>query len=326
MNNLAAKCVVFICMLTLSLHAQYFRSQISGFVRDQSSAIVANAAVSLEAPEIGLKRAATTDQSGFYAFQNLPGGHFQLSVEAKGFKKFVKSGVVLDSAAKLVVDATLDVGAITESVEVTAGLDQVQLGSTDVSRTLQNVQLTEIPIPGRNLLSLTLLLPGMISRNGVIEDRGTSYSGGGFFLMGLRKHFNYMTIDGLSNMQNQTLILWNNNIGPDFINEFKVSTSAYAPEYGRSIGVQMNAVTKSGTRDFHGTFFEFVRNDKLRARSAFEGSVKPPYRFNDYGWTVGGGWGGIDSRIDTARAARSRTVSMATISLASTRLDSSSRS
>ncbi|MEN6604173.1 MAG: carboxypeptidase-like regulatory domain-containing protein [Bryobacteraceae bacterium] len=275
-------------MLTCSLQAQYFRSQISGFVRDQSAAVVANASVSLEASAIGLKRTVSTDASGFYAFQNLPGGLFQLSVEAKGFKKFVQTAIGLDSAANLVIDATLDVGAVTESVEVTAGLDQVQLGSTEVSRTLQTVQLTEIPIPGRNLLSLTLLLPGMISRNGVIEDRGTSYSAGGFFLMGLRKHFNYMTIDGLSNMQNQTLILWNNNIGPDFINEFKVSTSAYAPEYGRSIGVQMNAVTKSGTRDFHGTLFEFVRNDKLRARSPFEGSTKPPYRFNDYGWTVGG--------------------------------------
>lgn len=288
MKNTAIKCVVFVCMLASSLPAQYFRSQVSGFVRDPSAAVVAGATVVLEAPAIGLKRTATTDSSGFYAFQNLPGGRFQLSVEATGFKKFVQSGITLDSAANLGVDATLEVGAVTESVEVTSGLDQVQLGSTEVSRSLQNVQLTEIPIPGRNLMSLTLLLPGMISRNGVIEDRGTSYSAGGFFLMGLRKHFNFMTIDGLSNMQNHTMILWNNNIGPDFINEFKVSTSAYAPEYGRSIGVQMNAVTKNGTRDFHGTFFEFVRNDKLRARSAFEGSKKPPYRFNDYGWTVGG--------------------------------------
>jgi hypothetical protein len=288
MKNSSVRCVVFVCMLASSLPAQYFRSQVSGLVRDQSAAVVAGAKVVLDAPAIGLKRTATTDSSGFYAFQNLPGGRFELSVEAKGFKKFVQSEITLDSAANRIIDANLEVGAVTESVEVTSGLDQVQLGSTEVSRSLQNVQLTEIPIPGRNLLSLTLLLPGMISRNGVIEDRGTSYSGGGFFLMGLRKHFNFMTIDGLSNMQNQTLILWNNNIGPDFINEFKVSTSAYAPEYGRSIGVQMNAVTKNGTRDFHGTLFEFVRNDKLRARSPFEGSVKPPYRFNDYGWTVGG--------------------------------------
>lgn len=268
--------------------AQYFRSQISGFVRDSSGAVVTGATVVLDAPAIALERTTSTDSSGFYAFQNLPGARFQLSVEAKGFKKFVQSSITLDSAANLVVDATLEVGTLTESVQVTSGLEQVQLGSTEVSRTIRNEQLTEIPIPGRSLMSLTLLLPGMISRNGVIEDRGTSTSAGGFFLMGLRKHFNYMTIDGLSNMQNQTLILWQNNIGPDFITEFKVATSAYAPEYGRSIGVQMNAVTKSGTREFHGTLFEFVRNNRLRARSAFEGSVKPPYRFNDYGWTVGG--------------------------------------
>lgn len=288
MRRVLATTILSLLCVGLECRAQYFRSAISGYVRDASGAVVPQASVELEASAIALKRTTKTDGAGFYVFPTLPMGTYRVKVEAAGFKNYIRTGITLDSAANLAVDAALEVGTLTESVQVTSGLEQVQLGSTDVSRTLQNVQLTEIPIPGRNLLSLTLLLPGMISRNGVIEDRGTSYSGGGFFLMGLRKHFNYMTIDGLSNMQNQTLILWNNNIGPDFISEFKVSTSAYAPEYGRSIGVQMNAVTKSGTRDFHGTVFEFVRNNRLRARSPFEGPVKPPYRFNDYGWTVGG--------------------------------------
>jgi hypothetical protein len=274
--------------LTVPGAAQYFRSQISGFVRDATEAVVPGATVTLEAPAIALKRAAKTDSSGFYAFPDLPMGQYQISVEAAGFKKFAKTGIALDSAARIVVDVVLEVGAVTESVQVSAALEQVELGTGEVSRVLRNEQLTEIAIPGRNVMSLTLLLPGAISRNGVIEDRGISYSAGGWFLMGLRKHFNYMTVDGLSNMQNHTLILYSNNVGPDFLEEFKVSTSAYAAEYGRSVGVQMNAVTKRGTREFHGTLFEFVRNDRLRARSAFEGAGKTPYRFNNYGWTLGG--------------------------------------
>ena len=274
--------------LAADADAQYFRSQIGGFVRDATEAAVANATVSLEAPAIALQRTTKTDSAGFYVFPDLPMGQYRLTVEATGFKKFIKTGIALDSAARLVVDVPLEVGALTQSVEVAAPLEEVELGSGEVSRVLRNQQLTEIPIPGRNVMSLTFLLPGMISRNGVIEDRGISYSAGGWFLMGLRKHFNYMTIDGLSNMQNHTLILYSNNIGPDFIEEFKVATSAYAAEYGRSVGVQMNAVTRRGTREFHGTLFEFVRNDKLRARSAFEGSTKSPYRFNNFGWTLGG--------------------------------------
>src|SRR5208282_5367033 len=190
----------------------------------------------------------------------------------------------------LAVDAKLEVGNVSQTVEVTAKLEEVQTGSTDVSRLLQKVQLTEFPILGRNVLSLSGLLPSVIYRNGVIDDRGTSTSFGGFFVNGLRKHYNFMTIDGLSNMQNDTLILWNNTISPDFVQEFKVSLSAYSAENGRSAGAQMNAVTKSGTRAFHGDAYEFVRNDKLNARSTFQSYLvqEPPYRFNDYGWTLGG--------------------------------------
>ncbi|MEK7404037.1 MAG: carboxypeptidase-like regulatory domain-containing protein [Acidobacteriota bacterium] len=288
MRSVFAFLTVWLCVGSLPCTAQYFRSQVSGFVRDASEAVVPGAAVTLEAPAVAMKRSTKTDNSGFYIFPDLPMGQYQISVEAAGFKKYTKTGIGLDSATRIVVDVTLEVGAVTESVQVSAALEQVELGTGEVSRVLTDKQLTEIAIPGRNVMSLTLLLPGMISRNGIIEDRGTSYSAGGWFLMGLRKHFNYMTVDGLSNMMNHTLILYSNNIGPDFLEEFKVSTSAYAPEYGRSVGVQMNAVTKRGTRDFHGTVFEFVRNDKLRARSAFEGARKSPYRFNNYGWTVGG--------------------------------------
>ena len=274
-------------LLAVPATAQYYRSQISGFVRDASGAVVPGASVVLEIPSKALQRTTSTDNSGFYVVPNLPGGTYQLTVEAKGFKKYLKTGIVLDSAAALAVDAKLELGSVTQTVQVSAKVEEVQSSSTDVSRLLQSVQLTEFPILGRNVLSLSGLLPGVIYRNGVIDDRGTSTSFGGFFVNGLRKHFNFMSIDGLSNMQNDTLILWNNTISPDFLQEFKVTTSAYSAEYGRSVGAQMNAVTKSGTRSFHGDAYEFVRNDKMNSRSAFQSSLAP-YRFNDYGWTLGG--------------------------------------
>src|SRR5208282_6304082 len=257
-------------ILAVPTAAQYSRSQISGFVRDASGAVVPGATVRLEIPSMALKRTTSADTSGFYVVPDLPGGTYQLTVEAKGFKTYVKTGIVLDSAAALAVDAKLEVGNVSQTVEVTAKLEEVQTGSTDVSRLLQKVQLTEFPILGRNVLSLSGLLPSVIYRNGVIDDRGTSTSFGGFFVNGLRKHYNFMTIDGLSNMQNDTLILWNNTISPDFVQEFKVSLSAYSAENGRSAGAQMNAVTKSGSRAFHGDAYEFVRNDKLNARSTFQ--------------------------------------------------------
>ena len=111
--------------LAADADAQYFRSQIGGFVRDATEAAVANATVSLEAPAIALQRTTKTDSAGFYVFPDLPMGQYRLTVEATGFKKFIKTGIALDSAARLVVDVPLEVGALTQSVEVAAPLEEV---------------------------------------------------------------------------------------------------------------------------------------------------------------------------------------------------------
>jgi hypothetical protein len=290
MNCRIALLLLCTAFLAVPAAAQFSRSQISGFVRDASGAVVPGAKVLLDIPSKALKRTTSTDNTGFYVLPDLPGGTYQLTVEAKGFKTYIQTGIVLDSAAALAIDAKLEIGSLSQSVEVTAKLQEVQTGSTDVSHLLQPVQLTELPILGRNVLSLSGMLPGVIYRNGVMDDRGTSTSFGGFFINGLRKHFNFYTIDGLSNMQNDTLILWNNTISADFLQEFKVTTSAYSAEYSRSAGAQVNAVTKSGTRDFHGDAYEFVRNDKMNARSELQPwpTTIAPYKFNDFGWTLGG--------------------------------------
>lgn len=259
--------------------------QISGKVFDSSGAVVPRCAITATNLQTGLRQSASSDDSGAYSFPSLPRGTYTVRAEAQGFRPSEQSGVVLDAASRRTLDFTLEVGALAETVSVTAAIDQVQTSSGDVSQLITERQLTQIALNGRNYVQMLRLVPGVVSTS--TDPFGLGLSTTGQRVNGIRTNSIYFMVDGADNMDNgaNSNAIINPNI--DAIGEIKILTSSYSAEFGGRAGAVMNVVMKSGTREFHGSMFEFVRNDRFDARSFFARST-PPLRFNNFGWTLGG--------------------------------------
>jgi len=269
--------------------AQYTTQQISGFVRDPTSAIVVSARVAARHVETGLVRNAVTNEGGYYVISNIPIGEYEITAEAQGFKRFQKTGVVVTVNSKPTVDIALEVGQVTESVTVTADAAMVESSTGEVGRLVTGEQATKLQLNGRNFAQLLMLLPGVSTTN-----RSSFDLFGGFgsnmsaqSVNGGRTYTFSWNIDGADNKDNGGG--GNNfvNINPDAIAEFKVLTTNYSAEYGQNSGAVINLALKSGTRDFHGTLYEYVRNDAFDAR-AYNALTKQKLRFNNFGWNLGG--------------------------------------
>ena len=235
--------------------------------------------------ETGLRQSANTDDSGNYSFPSLPSGAYTVRAEAQGFRPIEQSGVILDAATRRAVDFTLALGSITEVVSVAAAAQQVQTSSGDVSKLITERQLTQIALNGRNYVQMLQLVPGVVATSTDAFSLGLNATAQR--VNGVRTNSLYFMVDGTDNMDNgaNSNAIINPNI--DAIGEIKILTSSYSAEFGGRAGAIMNVVMKSGTRDFHGSLFEFVRNDSFDARSFFALST-PPLRFNNFGWTLGG--------------------------------------
>src|SRR4051794_6891188 len=259
--------------------------QISGKVFDSSGAVVPKCAITATNAETGLRFSATTDDSGNYTFPSLPTGAYTVRAEAQGFRPSEQSGVILDAATRRAVDFTLVLGALTEVVSVEASAQQVQTSSGEVSKTITERQLTQIALNGRNYVQMLQLVPGVVATS--TDAFGLGLSATAQRVNGVRTNSIYFMVNGTDNMDNgaNSNAITNPNI--DAIGEIKILTSSYSAEFGGRAGAIMNVVMKSGTRDFHGSLFEFVRNDSFDARSFFAIST-PQLRFNNFGWTLGG--------------------------------------
>jgi hypothetical protein len=259
--------------------------QISGKVFDSSGAVVPRCAITATNLETRLRQSATTDDSGNYSFPSLPRGAYTVRAEAQGFRPSEQSGVILDAATRRAVDFTLVLGPLTEVVSVAAAMEQVQTNSGDVSHLITERQLTQIALNGRNYVQMLLLVPGVVATS--TDPFSLGLNATAQRVNGIRTNSLYFMVDGTDNMDNgaNSNAIINPNI--DAIGEIKILTSSYSAEFGGRAGAIMNVVMKSGTRDFHGTLFDFVRNDSFDARSFFALS-KPPLRFNNFGWTLGG--------------------------------------
>src|SRR5215469_12136892 len=280
--------------LGLALYAQSV-SQISGTVRDATGGAIAGAIVTVTQTDTGLTRTSDTDENGFYTLPSLPVGPYRMDVKKPGFTTYVQSGIVLQVATAPTIDPVLTVGAVSESVQVEAAAAMVETNSTGVGQVVNQQQVLELPLNGRQVTQLITLAGGS---NTVQAGFGQAPSVGN--LISSKNYPNEALVSIAGGMLNGTSYLLDggthndvfNNLNlplpfPDAIQEFKVETSALPAAYGQHSGGAVNVVSKSGSNDFHGDAFEFVRNGYFNARDFFA-PVNDNLKRNQFGGTVGG--------------------------------------
>jgi len=285
-------------LLALPALAQFDRGQVGGFVRDEQGAVVPGAAVKVTNEQTRLERAYTTDHSGYYVAPALTPGIYEVAVELSGFKKFVQTGVKVDAASNVQVDATLTAGGIQEAVTVVGENTPLQTNTGQITKTIEARQIQDMMLNGRNPINLALLKPGV--RGGAGGSFGSfqpdSLSTGGFNINGSRSDENLITIDGVIATRTRSSGAIIGTLNVDTVQEMQVLTASYLPEYGRSSGGQIRFVTKGGGREFRGDVFEFYRDESLDANSCsrnssplLELSSKPaPFTFHQFGYDIGG--------------------------------------
>jgi hypothetical protein len=271
-------------------YAQTTSGSIAGTVVDAQHAALPNAAVTVREQQQNVVARTKTDDTGRFVFTPLPPGTYNLSIEAAGFKKSDRTNIVLNANDKLALgEIPMEVGAVTEQIEVTASSVLLQTESAERSTALVSKQMENIAVNSRSYLDLVKLVPGVVST----VNLATAGPGGvaNISANGTRTNSNQLTINGVSNVDT------GNNGGPnatvslDSVQEFKILTGVYQAEYGRSMGAQISVVTKSGTSDVHGSAYWFHRHDSLNANnwlSNRNGLPRQLFRFNDLGYTIGG--------------------------------------
>ena len=270
------------------LHAQT-TTTLFGTVTDKSGAVVPGAQVTATDIGTNFTRTTQTNSTGEYRMEFLPIGQYKVEVTAQGFKKFEQTGLTLEVNVVARADAPLDVGASSEVVEVTGDAPMVNTDNASLGRTVANAEITNLPIVNRNVYTLLSLTPGVQSSSNSIvlgyPEQRTMIHGGVDGGAGSVSYY----LDGGNNMTGLRNT-GNINPNPDAIEEFRIVTNSYSAEYGKMSGGVINVVTKSGTNDFHGSVFEFLRNDKLNANVWTPGGtlVKAPLHRNQFGGVLGG--------------------------------------
>src|SRR5215831_17802923 len=263
---------------------------ISGTVRDPNGAAVPKAEVVIQEERTGQSRTVTADENGFYSAPSLPVGRYTVSSSPQGFKKTVNSGLELHVNENLVVNLTLQVGQVSEVVNVTGQSEQIETRSGEVSTLVTGHQVTELPITGRNYAQLALMIPGVspaINGGGAaFAAKGTGLDAGvDIAVNGNGSNQNLWTVDGVNNMDvgsNRTLLVFPS---VDSIAEFRVERNSFSAEFGQAQGAVINLITKGGSNQFHGGAWEFLRNDKLNATDFFlnrGGQPKGELNYNNY--------------------------------------------
>ncbi len=268
--------------------SQQGRGTILGTVTDGSGAAIAGAKIRVfnTATNAGIETTSTTD--GLYQAPNLAVGDYTVTVEKTGFRKVVRTGLQLQVDQRAQVDIQLEVGQVTESIEVKSEAILIDTSNTSIGKVVDQKRVSELPLNGRNALALTLLTPSVKSNAGSTSsgfaDRGIQLSS--ISINGGPNAMNGQLLDGGNNIQSyigEVAI----NPGVDSVEEFKVQSGGMSAEYGFTAGGVINMVTRSGTNKLHGSVYEFFRNDALDARNTFATS-KPPFRYNQFGASVGG--------------------------------------
>ncbi len=274
--------------------AQSVSGTILGTVTDSTGAIVAGAKVTIVNEGTGLTRIVTADSNGEYTAPGLPTGHYTITSEMTGFKTVALSNIEVGVDQRVRINIKHEIGAMTESVSVMAEAPLLQTSSSELGTTVTNQQIEALPLNGRNFVNLTRTIPGVL--RGI---PGANIDGAGslawrasasFSANGQRPRDNNYMLDGVDNNETwlQTVVIFPS---VDALDEFKMQTSTYSAEYGRSLGGVVNLQIKSGTNNMRGSGFEFHRNDAFDANNFFNnraGRAKPDFKQNQFGGTLGG--------------------------------------
>ena len=288
-----SKLICLVLGIAFATTAAFGQSEIggatlNGIVTDASAAVVPNAKLTVTNSQTGLKRTIQTSEAGFYNFSRLPVGTYDLVIEAAGFKNARRSGINLEVGAVASVAVTLEIGAAQDTVTVTAEAPVVESTRSQSSTTVSEKAVANLPVNGRNFIDFTTLTPG------VVKD---PTRGGDLSFAGQRGPSNTLLVDGGdSNNLFYGQATGRTGFRPyafsqDAVQEFQVSAGEYPAEIGRAGGGAINAVTKSGTNEFHGSAFEFYRDKGMNANTFTNnraGIRKQPYHFNQFGGSVGG--------------------------------------
>jgi len=295
--------VLALLLLPMAAHAQTETGSVYGSVADPSGAVVPNASVRLIDVDRGTQTQLATGSRGSYSFPTVRPGHYRMEVEKSGFKLIRLDRLTVNVQDNLERDFKLELGSASESVTVSAPVVDVNTTGGSVSTVVDQHFIDNIPLNGRTVQTLIMLTPGVVVTQTAFDDQGQ------FSVNGQRADANYLTVDGVSANFGVTgygpLVQTaggalpalsvaggtNSLVSVDAMQEFRIQTSSFAPEFGRTPGGQLAVVTRSGTNAFHGTLFEYFRNSALDANDWFAnhlGLPKPAERQNDFGGVFGG--------------------------------------
>ena len=285
--NVVRNVLGFVILSCVNLSAQQITANIRGTVMDPSGAVVQGAAVTARQAETGLSRTATTDHNGNYVLLELPIGRYRLQAVAKGFQEYVQEGITLNVNETASVSPRLVIGSEKEQVLVSADAELIEPTVTSLGKVVQQRELVDLPLNGRNFSQLGLLQPGVVPLTpGIAEAGGSLRDGQAYAVNGQRPESNNFLIDGANNFNG---IDGGFVLKPpvDAISEFRIITHSANAEFGNALGSTTNIITRSGTNHIHGTLWEFLRNDALDANNYFA-QTKEPLKQNQFGATIGG--------------------------------------
>jgi len=278
--------IVFAILLLSATAFGSVTGSISGTVTDKSGGLVPGAKVVVLNVDTRVTISTVTNSQGFYSFPNLPVGHYTIQIQAEGFAEHVENGIVLDVNTALRVDAALQVGSVTEKVEISAASAQVDTESTQMGEVIAGKEMTSLPLNGRDYTELMALQPGVAVASTTSIPNTVARGEGTVSISGARESANGFMVNG-GNVQDP--MTQGTNIVPnlDSIAEFRILTNNFDAEYGHYSGGVVNVVTKTGTNTFHGDAFEFLRNTGLDARN-YDEPERNDFRQNQFGGVVGG--------------------------------------
>ena len=292
-----------IVIFVSALHAQSTNADVAGRIADPSKASIAGAKVVVISADTGVRYETETTSSGEFDLGNLSPGAYRIEIEKIGFKKLVQPNLVLHAQDALAIDFLMTLGDASQTVTVESRTARVNTDSATVSTMVDRAFAENLPLNGRSFQNLILLTPGVVVTTTTFDDQGQ------FSVNGQRTDANYFTVDGVganfgvtgysAMVQSASGALpalsasggTNSLVSVDAMEEFRIQTSSFAPEFGRTPGGQISIVTRSGTNAFHGELFEYFRNSALDARGWFanyDGLAKPEERLNDFGGVLGG--------------------------------------